>query len=261
MSGSPRLTSWARRRRRAVAGIFTLLLLASHGPNGALATTEDDEHTAAILADMLRAARTVVAQHQDLINDPESADKGLTGDVVLEEATVSFREATGIDPATLTAGSREARLMTALQESVREVVDEHQDTINAEGIGFKGFIPAVVGRLVSQRFGEKAGDEAMMRVTAPFELVRNRQLRPDAWEASVIESKLMSSDWPNGETFSTVTTVQNREVFRVLVPEYYTAGCLACHGEPAGEIDVTGYPKEGGKLGQLGGVISITLFR
>ena len=39
------------------------------------------------------------------------------------------------------------------------------------------------------------------------------------------------------------------------------AGCLTCHGEPKGEIDVTGYPKEGGKLGDLGGVISITLFR
>ena len=47
----------------------------------------------------------------------------------------------------------------------------------------------------------------------------------------------------------------------MLVPEYYTAGCLSCHGEPQGEIDVTGSPQEGGKLGDLGGVISITLFR
>jgi hypothetical protein len=27
------------------------------------------------------------------------------------------------------------------------------------------------------------------------------------------------------------------------------------------EVDITGYLKEGGKLGDLGGVISITLFR
>ena len=44
------------------------------------------------------------------------------------------------------------------------------------------------------------------------------------------------------------------------MPEYYSKGCLACHGEPKGELDVTGYPKEGGKLGDLGGVISVTLF-
>ena len=34
-----------------------------------------------------------------------------------------------------------------------------------------------------------------------------------------------------------------------------------CHGSPQGEIDITGYPKEGGKEGDLGGVISITLYK
>jgi hypothetical protein len=43
------------------------------------------------------------------------------------------------------------------------------------------------------------------------------------------------------------------------VPEYYVASCLSCHGTPKGEIDVTGYPKEGAALGDLGGVISIKL--
>ena len=36
--------------------------------------------------------------------------------------------------------------------------------------------------------------------------------------------------------------------------------CLACHGSPKGEMDITGYPKEGGKLNDLGAVISITLY-
>jgi hypothetical protein len=71
----------------------------------------------------------------------------------------------------------------------------------------------------------------------------------------------MDPQWPEGQVFTTEAASQGRDAFRVLVPEYYSAGCLACHGEPKGEIDVTGYPKEGGKLGDLGGVISITLFR
>ena len=58
-----------------------------------------------------------------------------------------------------------------------------------------------------------------------------------------------------------MATAKGRDAFRVLVPEYYGAGCLRCHGEPKGEIDVTGYPKEGGKLGDLAGAISITLYR
>ena len=67
--------------------------------------------------------------------------------------------------------------------------------------------------------------------------------------------------WPEGNVFAAEAEVKGRPAYRVLVPEYYSAGCLTCHGEPKGEIDVTGYPKEGGALGDLGGVISVTLFR
>ena len=45
----------------------------------------------------------------------------------------------------------------------------------------------------------------------------------------------------------------------MLIPEYYSESCLSCHGETAGEVDITGFPKEGGKEGQLGGAISIIL--
>jgi hypothetical protein len=44
-----------------------------------------------------------------------------------------------------------------------------------------------------------------------------------------------------------------------MVPEYYATSCLACHGDPKGSLDVTGYPREGRHEGDLGGVISITL--
>jgi hypothetical protein len=58
-----------------------------------------------------------------------------------------------------------------------------------------------------------------------------------------------------------IVTVEGREAFRFLVPEYYQESCLSCHGQPQGELDITGYPKEGGEEGALGGVISVTLFR
>jgi hypothetical protein len=45
------------------------------------------------------------------------------------------------------------------------------------------------------------------------------------------------------------------------MPEYYAASCLSCHGSPTGEIDITGYPKEGAQVGDLGAVISITLYK
>ena len=46
-----------------------------------------------------------------------------------------------------------------------------------------------------------------------------------------------------------------------MVPQYYDETCLACHGSPKGEVDITGYPKEGAKVNELGGVISIILYR
>jgi hypothetical protein len=146
-------------------------------------------------------------------------------------------------------------------ESITEVIDDNQSIINKPGIGFKGFVPAVFGRLVNERFREKIGKEAEVKVTAPVELVRNRKALPDDWEVEIINTKLSSPDWPKNKVFSQLAEKNRRPAYRVLVPEYYSKNCLSCHGEPKGEIDVTGYPKEGGKLGQLGGIISISLYR
>ena len=44
-----------------------------------------------------------------------------------------------------------------------------------------------------------------------------------------------------------------------MLPLFYNKQCLACHGSPKGQIDISGYEKEGFKDGDLGGAISITL--
>ena len=75
-----------------------------------------------------------------------------------------------------------------------------------------------------------------------------------------IKAKLLDPQWSKGQSYSAVVDTNNRPAFRVMVPEYYAASCLVCHGSPKGEMDLTGYPKEGGKLGDLGAVISITLY-
>jgi hypothetical protein len=235
-----------------------LHLVVGSGP--ALATSEEEE-IALNLANMLRAARAVISAKQDVINDPAIGDKGLTGDVVLAETVARFQESTGIDPAAVAPKSRMGELFQAQMAAIEDVMAEAQQSINQPDVGFKGFVPAIFARMVNERFKQKVGDRAEIKVTAPAILVRNRMARPDEWESQHIESHLLSPGWPEGQVFSTAAPSDGRDAFRVLVPEYYTAGCLTCHGEPQGEIDVTGYPKEGGKLGDLGGVISITLFR
>ena len=235
------------------------LLLPLEGPRAQ--TNSEDVETALSLANLLRSARAVISANQDLINDPAIGDKGLTSAVVLDKAFERYQEKTGNDPRSVDPDTREGRLLAAQIAAIAEVMDDNQASINKQGQGFKGFVPAVFARLANEQFRANIGDLAEIKVTAPKSLVRNRKALPDSWENEVIEQTLMQPNWPAGDFFTAETASGGRDAFRILIPEYYSEGCLKCHGEPSGEIDVTGYPKEGGKLGDLGGVISITLFK
>jgi hypothetical protein len=226
---------------------------------GAAPLADDDAAIAQSLAEMLQDARTVISNNQDLINNPELGDKHLAGRTVLDQTVKSYAKATG-DPATIDQNSRKGRLLRAMMAAIVAATDDNQATINEKGTGFKGFIPSVFGRLVSEDFNQMAKGDANIKITASPELVRNRKARPDAWEADVIKTKLLGAGWPKGQSYSAVVDTDGRPAFRVAVPEYYAESCLVCHGSPKGEMDLTGYPKEGGKMGDLGAVISITLY-
>ena len=225
------------------------------------AAPADDANIAKNLADMLRAARQVISSNQAHINDPNLGDKGLSGQVVLQQAIELYKKATGTDPASIDPASRLGRLLHAQMDAIVEVTDANQANINAKGVGFKAFIPAVFARLVNESFENRARNEAQIKVTAPDQLVRNRKARPDPWESDVIRSKLLKEDWPRGQAYTAEVDTKGRPAYRMMVPEYYTSSCLSCHGSPKGQTDITGYPKEGGKEGDLGAVISVTLFK
>lgn len=245
--------------RTALAVVAIVVALLAGAPVRAQAV--DDETIARNLTELLRAGRTVVSNHQDRINDPLVGDKGLSSAAFLRETVAIYRQSSGIDPAALDASSRFGRLLRAEMDAIAEVLDSHQTTLNQRGVGFKAFIPAYFGRAVSEGFEKRAKSEALMKVTAPEYLIRNRKARPDAWEREVINGKLLAPDWPKDKAWSAIIPVGGRPAFRMMTPDYYAASCLSCHGSPKGETDITGYPKEGGKEGDLGGVISIVLFK
>lgn len=64
---------------------------------------------------------------------------------------------------------------------------------------------------------------------------------------------------PEIEEYWATDLVDDKEVFRYMAPLKIEESCLSCHGEPVGEIDVTGYPKEGYKVGDSGGAISLIM--
>ncbi len=241
-----------------VFGRLLVLFLLISSP---LSANEHSLDTALVLADILRAARSEIASQQPTINNDLIGDKGLSGEVIQQRVIARLQEAGKAERLSNPANDVEAQLIEAQLQSILEIIDENQPLINKEGIGFKGFVPAVFAQLTNERFGEKVGTIAEIKVTAPIELVRNRKARPDKWERNVIETRFKSETWSKGQLYSDEAEGKNGSAFRVMVPEYYGDACLACHGGPKGEVDVTGYPKEGGQAGDLGGSISITLYK
>jgi hypothetical protein len=250
---------------RCIARGLSLLLVASSflisgvAGLGAANDATESRTVADSLAKMLQSARAVISKHQDDINDPKRGDKGLTAAVVLAEADANYKAATGIDPASYDPATRQGRMLKAQRDAIVEVINDNQAIINREGLGFKGFIPATFARLVNEAFARKVEGGATIKVTAPPELVRNRKARPDEWEVDVIKTRFLKPDWKAGTPYAETVEVKGKPAFRMMVPEYYAASCLSCHGTPKGTLDVTGYPREGAAEHDLGGVISVIL--
>ena len=80
---------------------------------------------------------------------------------------------------------------------------------------------------------------------------------PDEFEVQALTS--FYEDPSTIEYYRTTTNVQGNQTFRYVRPLYITESCLECHGDPKGELDPYGFPKEGQKIGDIAGAISIEM--
>lgn len=208
----------------------------------------------------LALAITAATTDQKLINDPDIGDKGITADKVIATANAQFKDKTGAEFMSTHASDIYTQGRQALLDSIRELVNESQSNINAKGVGFKGFLFAVFRSKVTLRFNEKMKGIMRFQATAPQGLLRNRKHRPDEWEDKVMYGKFMLADYPKNQPYSETTTLDGKAAFRYIKPIYYAEPCLACHGDKKGEPDVSGYPKEGVKLGDFAGAMSFIVF-
>jgi hypothetical protein len=247
-------------RRFSLHGFFALqgLLLLLFAPLQVHA--QDSISLSQEITTLYRSARAVISGNQAQINNPEIGDKNLNRITVLQTAKENYKTATGKDLSMGEPGSVEFKAKTALIESIEEVMDDAQGLINEKGKGFKGFLPAVFARQVAEHFNVRMEQKITLKLTAPKALVRNRANRPDPWESGAIDNLFSKADYEKGKPFYETADAQGKKAFRYILPEYYVESCLGCHGEPKGEIDISGGKKEGAKLGDLGGAISLTIF-
>jgi hypothetical protein len=220
---------------------------------GGAARAGSEAETAELLIKLIQAGRSVVSAHQDLINDPTKGEKGFTPSYFAEQTLATFRDTTGLDLSRPAAAPR-MRLLFALLEAGKEVVADYQPVINKPGVAFKGFIPALWGRKTGEKFAQRTGIRVKLTAT-DYRFPGNR---PDQFEAEVLE-QFADPRYPRGQGVSRVVTMDGKAALRVMAPEYATARCLVCHGEPKGERDITGMKKEGYREGDLAGAISVIL--
>lgn len=218
---------------------------------------EDASETARLLAILLDAGRSAIAKSQDLINDPSKADKGFTARTFEQKVAEEFQQRTGVVLNNLEAAqvpSMAKPLLARLLEEAKKTIETYQSVINIPGFAYKGLIPATFGTETATRFQAWSG--IYMKQTAPPQLVRNPKNKPDEYETSAFER--LSTHGPQQTPDSVLTEVTDEGTqVRVLLPLYYRQPCLACHGEPKGQRDISGYPREGAKEGELGGAISV----
>lgn len=149
----------------------------------------------------------------------------------------------------------EARTLNTEMRAVWDYIDDSQAAINYNSDGsydFKGIYCSVAGKGIAKRFTRQADGYVIRYVR---ENPRSGTDIPDAFEAEALDrfSSGSATEHYGMENF------EGRMVFRYASALTIKRNCLACHGEPAGEPDETGFLREGMQMNDLAGAVSIVI--
>jgi len=223
----------------------------------AVAEGQDEaRETSRLLAILFDCGRVTVGMNQELINDPSKGDKGFTPEVFEKQVLALFEQRTGLSLSSEKVPAMARPLLTRLLEESKKTIASYQTPINLPGIRYKGLIPATFGTETASRFQSWSG--IYLRQIAPERFLRNPKNKPDAYEIAVLKA-LAEQDSNGTEANVKWELTDGGQMLRLVLPLYYSKACMECHGEPKGERDITVYPREGGKVRELGGAISVKL--
>lgn len=153
----------------------------------------------------------------------------------------------------------QARMAADQLISARKVIAEKQKAINNDSNGnfeFKGVIPAIVGREISEHFSQTT----IFKMKQTSVKYRNPSNKPDAWEIKQLEKFERDR---NLKELSEISKLEDgTSVFRLMIPLVIEEACLKCHGDPVTSQtgdgkDIAGRQMENYKLGEIRGGISV----
>lgn len=147
-----------------------------------------------------------------------------------------------------------AEVLAAEMRAAWDFVDMNQDVINrAEDGTFrtKHLVCVVAAKSISMLFTTETDYSIRFTNDTP----RQAANAPDEFEQEALAA--FNADPERKAFWRVVDAGDGTRVFRYTEPLYVTESCLECHGDPVGELDQYGYPKEGMQVGQVGGAMSI----
>lgn len=148
-----------------------------------------------------------------------------------------------------------AEVLASEMRAAWDFVDMNQDVINrAEDGTFrtKHLVCVVTAKSISMLFTTETDYSIRFTNDTP----RQAANAPDEFEQEALAA--FNADPERKAFWRVVDAGDGTRVFRYTEPLYVTESCLECHGDPVGELDQYGYPKEGMQVGQVGGAMSIT---
>lgn len=151
----------------------------------------------------------------------------------------------------------EVRVLEKSIQATWDFIDYEQTNINRDSDGsynFKGLYCSLVGKSVGKLFSMSTDYQYTLRYTRVDP--RNALDEPDEFERVAFDRFYNEGEM---EHYALVDSPEGGQSFRYVKAIYLTESCMSCHGKPAGEIDMTGFEKEGMDLGDLGGAVSITI--
>lgn len=146
------------------------------------------------------------------------------------------------------------QVLATEMDAIWDFMEINQSQFTKKEDGTYSLYCVVAAKVVAKLFTSKS-DGVVVHYTNLH--TRKDDDTPDGFEVRALEA--LHADPELSAYYELTTQADGSPAFRYVEPLYITESCLECHGDPAGELDAMGYPKEGLKEGDIAGAASIIM--
>lgn len=148
-----------------------------------------------------------------------------------------------------------AQIITQQQKALWEFMAINQHKINYDSDGNLEY-KYLSCSTVAMGVGAMLASQTDYKIKPTNMEVRNILNTPDTFETGGVTAFKGNSSTTE---YWSIEAVDGVQVFRYMTPLTIDKNCLDCHGKPRGEMDISGFTKEGLEIGDFAGALSLTM--